>query len=1047
MLFAFFTLGVVASSGDISIDNWGTTQVGTAYTMGMNYSPHIWDMKLSLPNHVLMVNSVYIQVSNANPLVGTWTIGSSYSATDVPEGIQCSSFETFHGNLNGHGMYYWLKCDFGGQEIVTPPDGTLYSMITISGGSNSRTDTGSSEHTSFYYTWGIPRSGYTSFYFTAVESYNYPGIYFQSLGDGKCVDGEGNFPKRYFNGDTIHVAEETCQGLCQASMDCIGFSHLPLGDKHTCILYVAAGTDFETVPEGFLAMEMEGTATEITTSDGEVLNDDATFTCNKKEIVQCVLPQQQEGLIISEVADLQDCWGTLGYCDHSDYAITGVQCEQYWSQSDEGFQVNQCTTQDPQVSVVGCVKNEWQATEWSDCTANCDTGAGYRIRTVTCSAGVEEECNPAEKPEAVQTCESHLGECEFQGVYSNGGTCRAGDGNADDETCARKCLAVDLMEDEQECENFCRTDPYCRGYNWRSGGAGNHRHCALTTFSDCGKDFSAWHMVNDAGTLQDPGFDRNVEVALGAYGSDSCYTGNKQDWGYCKRKSTTYTKGEANYWDFAATWQEYSPGQGPLEYGPNSALIVTKTTPVDEDNEITYWDPVDNVQGKGGVISTLIARAFFEHAGYSNWDGAIFQVLVNGMEERYVKAYASSDTNTYSMVFQYPTAVENDWTANDVIMSPTLQCRIPDTLPEGYKYSTTASDAFLVDCSTETDGCLTPQFGGLVCDEENGYVLASASIEITQCSYPSTDYVELSGCVQTVCQLPVQQEGYDTSTATLSNCDATENGCDDPIFDGLECAENYATFPDHLGVEQCTVAEPISMLVGCYEVIHQELDATFWTEADAQLLCQNMADELNGYIYECTLSATRRRLAEGFAHTLVVRVGVPHLDTAIDQLSQDDFLEEILPEGMEPHHVNLQEPYQLLMEQPTVAPTQFVLVSQTETTALPIGLSSSTLMPILEDESIAYVAEHDWFSRESIVTVLAAFAVGTCFAVCSIRLCMKTNKFQEKDAPFMDVEAKLSNTESFKRAPSNSFEWLDLGLGPKLNSRTKIWSEVANEHE
>eukprot|EP00495_Collosphaeridae_sp_1-RS-2012_P005111 TRINITY_DN4512_c0_g1_i1.p3 TRINITY_DN4512_c0_g1~~TRINITY_DN4512_c0_g1_i1.p3 ORF type:complete len:56 (-),score=23.09 TRINITY_DN4512_c0_g1_i1:4-171(-) len=34
-----------------------------------------------------------------------------------------------------------------------------------------------------------------------------------------------------------------------------------------------------------------------------------------------------------------------------------------------------------------------------------------------------------------------------------------------------------------------------------------------------------------------------------------------------------------------------------------------------------------------------------------------------------------------------------------------------------------------------------------------------------------------------------------------------------------------------------------------------------------------------------------------------------------------DFLQAVLPDGMEPHHINLQEPYQLFMEQPTVAPT------------------------------------------------------------------------------------------------------------------------------
>jgi len=879
---------------------------------------------------------------------------------------------------------------------------------------------------------------------------NWAGIYFESLGDGKCVDDQGNYPQRYFNGDTIHVAAETCEDLCQISTACIGYSHLPLGDKHTCILYVAAGTDFETVPEGFLAMEMEGTATEITSTDGEVFNDDATFTCNKKEVVQCVLPEQQEGYIVDNDANLQNCFGTLGDCDADDQMVNGVQCEQYWSQP-EGLQVEQCTTQDPQVSLIGCVKNQWQTTEWSDCSANCDMGTGYQLRTVTCSAGADEECDPAEKPEVVQTCESFSGTCDFEEVSSNGGTCQYKAWSDGDIGCARQCISIGQyawLSTKQHCENACRNDPYCRGYSWYN--YENFKKCALQTFSDCGVHFNVFHTDNVLSNGDGPALAHGFHYNIYSTPATQCMSISLSNyWHNCQRKRQTFTgNGNTDYWSFAATFQEEF-GSAPLEHGPNSALIVTKITPV-PDQTIVNWDPVDNIPGKGGVISTLMANEFFDHAGYDisdgAWNGAIFQVLVNGVEEMYVKTYASPGTKKYSMVFQYPIAEENDWSVNDIIMTPIRQCKIPDTLPEGYAYVTEASDAFLVGCSTESDGCMTPEFGGIVCDEENGYVLAEgAIIDVAQCDWPTTDNVLLSGCEQHLCQLPTEQEGFDTSSATLSNCDATPNGCDEPIFEGLECAENYATFPDHLGVEQCTIAEPISTLVGCYEVIHQELDATFWTEADAQLLCQNMADELNGYIYECTLTeSNRRRLAEGFAHTLVVRVGVPHLDTAIDQLSKDDFLTEVLPKGMEPHHVDLQEPYQLLMEQPTVAPTQFVFVTQTTLLTEP---SSTTFLPILDDESITYVAEHDWFSRESFVTILVAFVMGMCAVMCSMFLCRKTNTTQDKDSPFMNLETKLSSAGSFKRGPSNSTECWDEGLDSRLNTLTKIWSEVAIEHE
>jgi len=896
----------------------------------------------------------------------------------------------------------------------------------------------------------------------SIESFqiceDWPGIYFEALGLGKCVDNDGNFPSRYFNGDTIHIDAETCEDVCQVSHECIGYSHLPLGDKHTCILYLAAGTDFQTIPEGFVAAEMDGTATDIMKSDGTVFNDDASFTCNKKVVVQCTLPENQEGYLMSSDGELLECFGALGFCD--DYTINGVQCEQFWTQSDEGVQVSQCTTEEPQVSLSGCVKNEWQTSEWSDCSANCDMGSGYQFRTVTCSTGLD-DCNPSEKPDSVQTCESFQGQCEFDVIPTAGGTCAYAAPN-NQEGCLRQCVYNSQWVEgfvwgdmtNAKCETFCREDPYCRGYNLYAHINTQVVKCALQTLSDCMYNFQQYHAVSNNVNAQANA--ENIYQVTNVGASDSfnqCNTNGGDPWQDCKRKVTTFTGtgSIANYWDYGAVFQ--SKYSGPQEFGPDNALVVTKTTPV-ETEQIWNWDPSDNVQGKGGVISAIIADRFFD--AY-NWDGAIFQVLVNGMDEIYITAHktayiAAANVHSLSMVFQYPIAEENDWSANDVIMSPIRQCRFPDTLPVGYRFATDASDAFLVHCSTETDACATPQFGGIVCDNEIGFDLSPDGIEIIQCDWPSTDFVQLSGCTQTVCNLPNEQVGFDTSAATLSNCDATENGCDEPIIEGLECAENYASFPGHFGVNQCTVADPVSTLVGCYEVIHQEIDATFWTEADAQLLCQNMADELNGLIYECTLSdSTRRRLAEGFAHTLVVRVGVPHLENAIDQLSQDGFLQAVLPDGMEPHHINLQEPYQLFMEQPTVAPTVFVVNSGTSTQIESSSTSTqsvSTLIPAIEDESIVFVDEHDWFAKEILASVLASFAFGSCVAFCCIRFCIKANTVEEKGAPFvgLDLESKLSNSNLYK-APSNSMEWLDLGLGTKFNSLTKIWSEVANEHE
>ena len=126
-------------------------------------------MKLNAPGKTLSVGMVYFQVLKASSLNGVWTIGTSYSTTNVPAGIQCKDIQATTEIVNGHSGFYWLKCDFGGQVIVVPPSGTVYSKIQVINGSNKRRDTGSSTHTSFYYQGGDSRSGYASFYFEAIK--------------------------------------------------------------------------------------------------------------------------------------------------------------------------------------------------------------------------------------------------------------------------------------------------------------------------------------------------------------------------------------------------------------------------------------------------------------------------------------------------------------------------------------------------------------------------------------------------------------------------------------------------------------------------------------------------------------------------------------------------------------------------------------------------------------------------------------------------------------------------------------------------------------
>ena len=142
-------------------------------------------MKLNAPGKTLSVGMVYLQVRKAISLNGVWTIGTSYSTTNVPAGIQCKDIQTTTEIVNGHSGFYWLKCDFAGQNILVPNNGTVYSEIHVKlhewisykRSYDGRMDTGSSTHTSFHYQDGYLRAGYTSFYF---ESTYIAGLFMSS---------------------------------------------------------------------------------------------------------------------------------------------------------------------------------------------------------------------------------------------------------------------------------------------------------------------------------------------------------------------------------------------------------------------------------------------------------------------------------------------------------------------------------------------------------------------------------------------------------------------------------------------------------------------------------------------------------------------------------------------------------------------------------------------------------------------------------------------------------------------------------------------------
>ena len=150
------------------MDNFGDTPSQHASYMKDNWANHVWDMKLDLPGESLSVGRVYFQVMFMDGIGGIWTIGTSFTTTNVPEGVQCHDIQVTNEEVNGHSGLYWLKCDFGGQVLVVPSSGTVYSKFQVTSGGNYRMDTGSSTHTSFHYQDGSLRAGYTSFYFTST---------------------------------------------------------------------------------------------------------------------------------------------------------------------------------------------------------------------------------------------------------------------------------------------------------------------------------------------------------------------------------------------------------------------------------------------------------------------------------------------------------------------------------------------------------------------------------------------------------------------------------------------------------------------------------------------------------------------------------------------------------------------------------------------------------------------------------------------------------------------------------------------------------------
>jgi hypothetical protein len=262
----------------------------------------------------------------------------------------------------------------------------------------------------------------------------------------------------------------------------------------------------------------------------------------------------------------------------------------------------------------------------------------------------------------------------------------------------------------------------------------------------------------------------------------------------------------------------------------------------------------------------------------------------------------------------------------------------------------------------------------------------------------------------------------------LSDCTTIEGGCDDYTLQGVVCEPDFAAFS--IGVEQCSVDDGgIAMLTGCMEVVHVEIDSTLgMTQEEADTLCQNMADEVEGVIYSCDILQSRRLLAEG-GSTLIVQIGVPHLETAMDEVSADGFWEAVLPEGIEPHHIDPQEPQQLVFsDSPTSAPTADM------TTISPTEIEMSTTAMIVTEVETIYKVDSWFFKVVIMLTVIvvgmAIFAISTVCGYIGISNNSNVESKQTAFATMEDIEdvkspsASMSSANLFLREVA-SIEWLD----------------------
>ena len=111
-------------------------------------------------------NEFYFRVSSSSVLTTTTRLGSNgadstYRFVNSPY-IEATSCAVSSLTILGWSDNF-LVCDFAGQTLDVPSDGTLWLSIQVNSGYNSRKDWGTSTYTNAYYQSGYSRDGYASF--------------------------------------------------------------------------------------------------------------------------------------------------------------------------------------------------------------------------------------------------------------------------------------------------------------------------------------------------------------------------------------------------------------------------------------------------------------------------------------------------------------------------------------------------------------------------------------------------------------------------------------------------------------------------------------------------------------------------------------------------------------------------------------------------------------------------------------------------------------------------------------------------------------------